>query len=173
MVGYRRNKFRSPDTEYFLTITSRNRARLFSSPSDFELVLDVIDRIRERFNLKIMAWAILYDHIHLLVVPVDADYSKVVYSLKKGVGAELKKIGAISQGDKIWQDRFWEHTVKDDEDHTRCVEYIHYNPVKHGQASAPSEWKYSSFHKYVERGKYPKDWGDGMQVVVKGAEYDV
>ena len=172
MVGYRRNKPESPDAELFLTIATRNREPLFSSSADFELVLGVMQRTRERFNLKIMAWAILPDHIHLLIVPGDADYSKVVYSFKKGVGGEFKKIGYISKGDKIWQDRFWEHTVKDDKDHLRCVEYIHYNPVKHSMVSAPREWEYSSFHKYVERGIYLEDWGDGDQVMVKGAEFD-
>jgi putative transposase len=78
----------------------------------------------------------------------------------------------VPKGGKFWQDRFWEHTVRDDDDRERCVEYIHYNPVKHGIVNAPRDWKYSSFNKYVERGIYPADWGDGASVVVQGAEYD-
>jgi putative transposase len=62
--------------------------------------------------------------------------------------------------------------VRDDDERERCVEYIHFNPVKHGIVSAPRDWKYSSFHKYVERGIYTPDWGEGASVVVPGAEYD-
>ncbi len=129
-------------------------------------------RIRERFDIKLIAWVILPDHLHWLIKPGEADYSKVVYSFKKGLGAEFKKTGIISQGDMIWQDRFWEHTVKDDEDRERCVEYIHFNPVKHGLVKAPGDWKHSSFHRYVERGIYPADWADGARIVIAGAEYD-
>ena len=57
--------------------------------------------------------------------------------------------GFVPKGGRFWQDRFWEHTVRDDDDRERCVEYIHYNPVKHGIVNAPREWKYSSFQKYV------------------------
>ena len=86
--------------------------------------------------------------------------------------AWVRQRGIVPEGGKFWQDRFWEHTVSDEEDRERCVEYIHYNPVKHGIVSVPRDWKYSSFHKYVKRGIYPEDWGDGGSVAVQGAEYD-
>ena len=59
----------------------------------------------------------------------------------------------------VWQRRFWEHLIRDDNDYLRHVEYIHYNPVKHGHAKAPGDWEYSSFHKYVRQGKYDNNWG--------------
>jgi putative transposase len=65
-----------------------------------------------------------------------------------------------------------EHMVRDDDDRERCVEFIHYNLVKHGIVSAPRDWKYSSFHKYVEKGIIPVDWGDGASVSVQGADND-
>ena len=59
----------------------------------------------------------------------------------------------------IWQHRFWENVLRNETDFMRHFEYIHYNPVKHGYVSAPKEWPYSSFHRYVRSGIYPSDWG--------------
>ncbi|MCX5901231.1 MAG: transposase, partial [Proteobacteria bacterium] len=64
------------------------------------------------------------------------------------------------KGEKgVWQQRFWEHTIRDDRDFRLHCDYIHYNPVKHGYASTPREWSYSSFKRYVEQGFYDADWG--------------
>ncbi|WP_409998162.1 REP-associated tyrosine transposase [Bradyrhizobium sp. SZCCHNS3055] len=59
----------------------------------------------------------------------------------------------------IWQRRYWEHTIRDDRDFERHVDYIHYNPVKHGLVSLVADWPHSSFHRFVERGLLPSDWG--------------
>jgi putative transposase len=172
MVGYRRHKPRNPDSEFFLTIVTNKRKNWFTTEADLKIALDGIDVIRKRYGLKFIAWVILPEHLHWLIEPCDADYSKVVFSFKRHVSCHYRRRGFVPKGGKFWQDRFWEHTVRDDDDRERCVEYIHYNPVKHGIVNAPRDWKYSSFNKYVERGIYPADWGDGASVVVQGAEYD-
>jgi putative transposase len=59
----------------------------------------------------------------------------------------------------VWQRRFWEHQIRDEDDYIQRVEYIHYNPVKHGLVNARVEWEYSSFRLYVEADRYPADWG--------------
>jgi len=61
----------------------------------------------------------------------------------------------------IWQHRYWEHALRDETDFSRHVEYIHFNPVKHGYVSLAMEWPHSSFRRYVEQGLYPADWGRG------------
>ena len=58
----------------------------------------------------------------------------------------------------VWQRRFWEHLIRNEKDFIQHVEYIHYNPVKHGLVTAPIAWEYSSLHRYVAQGKYPKNW---------------
>jgi putative transposase len=58
----------------------------------------------------------------------------------------------------IWQRRFWEHRIRDDEDLARHVDYIHFNPIKHGLVKQVSDWPYSSFHRYVARGMLPVGW---------------
>lgn len=65
----------------------------------------------------------------------------------------------------VWQRRFWEHMICDENDFAAHVEYIHYNPVKHGLVKSPVNWPYSSFHRYVAKGLYGKNWGAGKEIV--------
>ena len=58
----------------------------------------------------------------------------------------------------VWQRRFWEHTIRDESDRARHLDYIHYNPVKHGLATCPHAWPASSFPKWVANGSYERDW---------------
>jgi len=64
----------------------------------------------------------------------------------------------------IWQRRYWEHTLRDENDFEQHCHYIHYNPVKHGHAAAASQWPYSSFQRFVKLGLYPLDWAEGQQI---------
>ena len=65
----------------------------------------------------------------------------------------------------IWQRRFWEHCIRDEIDFVHHVDYIHYNPVKHGLVSAPKDWEYSSFHRYVMDGIYDVEWGADREII--------
>ncbi len=64
----------------------------------------------------------------------------------------------------IWQRRFWEHQIRDEVDFNNHLNYIHYNPVKHGLVAAPRDWEYSSFHRYVQHGYYSRDWGENVKI---------
>ena len=68
----------------------------------------------------------------------------------------------------IWQRRFWEHLIRDEEDLSRHIEYIHYNPVKHGLVSKVADWEWSSFHRYVRLGHYEREWGESVGKAVEG-----
>jgi putative transposase len=65
----------------------------------------------------------------------------------------------------LWQRRYWEHAIRDDADLERHVDYVHFNPVKHGYVSQVRDWQFSSFHRYVERGILPADWGGDMSAL--------
>jgi len=74
----------------------------------------------------------------------------------------------------LWQRRFWEHVLQDDQDLARHVEYIHYNPVKHGLVRSVKDWPWSSFHRYAKQGYYPADWGGDLAAIkwedIRGGE---
>jgi putative transposase len=63
----------------------------------------------------------------------------------------------------IWQRRFWEHAIRNDADLEKHVDYIHFNPVKHGHVARVRDWPYSSFARYVAKGLLPVDWGGDIR----------
>ena len=120
----------------------------------------------------INALVILPDHLHTIWTFPDNDFDfstrwkKIKAQFSKKYQSEREINGTesrISKGEKsIWQRRFWEHLIKNQEDFNKHMDYIHYNPVKHGLVDSPGEWKQSSFHRYVELGVYEADWGQSV-----------
>ena len=86
--------------------------------------------------------------------------------------------GAISRarearGDRgVWQRRFWEHTIANEDDFKRCLDYVHYNPVKHGLSASAREYPWSTFNRFVGLGEYELDWGSGSVPDIPGAEWE-
>jgi putative transposase len=123
--------------------------------------------VQERRPFETIAICILPDHLHALwLLPNDdADFASRWTLFKSGFSrglpaAESRSASKMKKREKgIWQRRYWEHAIRDDADLERHVDYIHYNPVKHKLVSRVRDWPYSSFHRYVERGALPTDWG--------------
>jgi len=87
-------------------------------------------------------------------------------SKRSSFNIRLPSNARLKKGEQaVWQRRFWEHQIRDDGDLIRHVEYIHYNPVKHGLVHAPQAWPHSTFHRYVKRGKFHHDWGAKEAIV--------
>ena len=95
---------------------------------------------------------------------VDTDYSNRWRLIKKTFSksipkTEYRSANRIKRHERgIWQRRFWEHTIHNDADYAAHMDYIHYNPVKHGWVKSVKDWPYSTFHQMVEKGIYPEDW---------------
>jgi len=66
----------------------------------------------------------------------------------------------------IWQRRYWEHTLSDERDYAHHIDYIHFNPVKHGHVERVRDWPHLSFHRFVRLGRYPANWTDSPQDLV-------
>jgi len=109
---------------------------------------------------------VLPDHFHLMITlpPNDANYSQRLGFIKSCFSRQIESSEPINLSRKnkrergIWQRRFWEHVIRDELDYSRHLDYIHYNPVKHGYVRTPSEWQYSSIHRYINAGILPQDW---------------
>jgi putative transposase len=84
---------------------------------------------------------------------------KSTFSRSLATGETISKSRAARGERGIWQRRYWEHTIRDEDDFARHVDYVHINPVKHGLVMRVRDWPHSSFHRLVERGVYPEDWG--------------
>ena len=110
----------------------------------------------------------LPDHLHTVwTLPEgDADYSGRWRAIKSHFTRSLRSAGlSLIRDDRgeyrLWQRRFWEHTIRDDDDYRHHIDYCHWNPVKHGLVARLSDWPYSSYHHYVRRGSLPRD-GTGI-----------
>ena len=125
---------------------------------------------RSDWPFQVDAWVLLPDHMHCIwTLPEgDADFSTRWNLIKRRVSKALKdshhnpewmNVSKSSHRELIfWQRRFWEHRIRDERDFERHADYIHYNPVKHGLCRHPSEWPYSTVHRFIRKGIYPTDW---------------
>jgi len=127
--------------------------------------------VRRELPFKTEAVVVLPDHLHCIwtLPPEDADFSSRWRKIKAAFSRQLPKserrsASRLQKGERgIWQRRFWEHALRDETDWQRHVDYIHYNPVKHGHVKQVAGWPYSTFHRYVRLGFYPRDWaGTGL-----------
>ncbi len=123
--------------------------------------------VKVRHPFEIHGWVVLPEHFHcvLELPPDDADYATRLRSIKIGFSKLLPKTERrsavrVRRGERgIWQRRYWEHLIRDEADYRAHLDYIHYNPVKHGWVKQVKDWPYSTFHHWVRRGVYPLDWG--------------
>jgi putative transposase len=123
-------------------------------------------QVRAHHPFTIEAIVILPDYLHAIwTLPEgDADFAIRWRLIKSAFSRGLPRREAVStsrsaKGERgIWQRRYWEHTIRDDDDFARHLNYIHVNPVKHGHAARVQDWPYSSFHRWVQLGAYPEDW---------------
>jgi putative transposase len=167
MTNYRRNFVRG--ATYFFTINLSDR-RLRLLTENIERLRDAVRYTQKRHPFTIDAIVVLPDHLHAVwsLPEGDADYAMRWRLIKSAFSRALPCVEKIStsrtsKGERgIWQRRYWEHTIRDESDFERHVDYIHFNPVKHGHVCRVKEWSYSSFHRFVQNGVYPQDWaGNG------------
>lgn len=137
----------------FLTIVCKDHLPLLASALRKQIVLDEIRTLQAASVWKIHAWVILDDHLHLLV-GACSDFSDVVGKLKRQVLARLRLRS-------IWQPRFFDHVVRDEEDLRAHLDYIHFNPRKHAYVADPAAYPWSSLAALIARGRYLPGWGAG------------
>ncbi|MEX0730662.1 MAG: transposase [Aquisalimonadaceae bacterium] len=154
----------------FFTVATFRRRPLFAAPENVQMLRTVIRRVRGRHPFRIDAMVVLPDHVHAVwTLPAgDDDFAKRWRLIKSGFSRGIPRPavnGLRRCGEhKVWQRRYREHSIGDEDDYRRHVDYIHYNPVRHGLVERPGDWPYSSFRRAVERGDYPQDWGRDVPV---------
>jgi putative transposase len=169
MTSYRRNFV--PGGSFFFTVNLADR-KLALLTAHIELLREAFRKTRQRHPFAVDAIVILPDHIHAIwTMPEgDADFAtrwrliKSTFSRNLSVDEPISESRAAKRERGIWQRRYWEHTIRDEDDFARHVDYIHINPLKHGLVDRVREWEASSFQRYVKLGVYPIDWaGDASQ----------
>lgn len=134
------------------------------------ILREAIDTVRKGSPFRIDAMVLLPDHVHCIwTLPhTDTDYSTRWRKIKERFTRKWLRshgrehsvtTGQFFKGQRgVWQSRFWEHTIRDENDFNAHMDYIHYNPVKHGYVRCPHDWRWTSFHRCVREGLYAIDW---------------
>ncbi|BCR25368.1 REP-associated tyrosine transposase [Aquipseudomonas alcaligenes] len=173
MSDYRRA--RVPGATYFFTVNLRDRSSDLLI-REIDLLRDTVRATKARHPFHIDAWVVLPEHMHCMwTLPEgDADFALRWKVIKFGFSRRLPSQEALSatqhrRGERaIWQRRYWEHLIRDDRDYQRHFDYIHFNPLKHGHVQRVVDWPYSSFHRAVRMGLYPRNWCGGTEAEEEG-----
>ena len=160
---------RAKGSTFFFTVVLAQRPN--------SLLIDEINRIRhiykivqQRHPFETIAICILPDHIHALWALPEGDanfatrWSSIKSGFSRGLDAQTRSPSKVTKREKgIWQRRYWEHAIRDEADFERHVDYIHFNPVKHGHVRRVADWPQSSFHRFVAHGLIDPDWGGDLR----------
>lgn len=155
-------------TWFFTATLADRRSRLLTQHID--LLRQAYRRVQASHPFETIAVCVLPNHLHTVwKLPAgDGDFSVRWRLLKFGFSRHFppsaeRSASQAAKGEKgIWQRRYWEHRIRDERDLQRHVDYIHYNPVKHGLVPRVAQWPYSSFHRFVAEGRLSVDWGCGQ-----------
>ena len=167
MVRYRR--YLQEGGSYFFTVAIRDRRdRVLTD--HVHLLRCAFHTVQAKSPFTIDAIVVLPDHLHTVwTLPEgDAHYPGRWRAIKSLFVRLMKReglfLGRNGKGDApVWQRRYWEHALRNDDDRQRHIDYIHYNPVKHGYVQRPADWPYSSIHRFIARGDLPADWGGPVE----------
>jgi len=183
MSRYRRAA--TAGASYFFTVVAYRRQTIFCDEVFRNALRAAITSVRVAHPFVIDAWVLLPDHLHCVwTLPEgDADFSTRWKIIKRAVSvacredyrrAEWMTASKLKHREStIWQRRFWEHQIRDDLDLERHVDYIHFNPVKHGYVKSVIDWPYSTFRRYLQQGIYSPDWAGGVEdVELKAGEIE-
>ena len=148
----------------FVTIVTNERQKILIE--NIDILRKSFKSALEKFPFEIYAAVVLPDHMHLILKLQNVeDYPKIIYSIKYNFSFKMPKNAAflsqskIKKGEKgIWQRRYWEHTIRDEEDLAKHLDYVHFNPIKHGYVKVAGKYEYSSFKKFVKMGFYDSSW---------------
>ena len=172
MINIRR--YYLPNSIVFITCVTAKRNPLFNSNENIALFLDTVENVRKIHPFKLLAWVILPDHFHWLISLNDsnANFSTIIGSLKGNFTYQYKQLNHITHPLILWQRRFWDHIIRNENDLAIHLDYIHWNPVKHQLVADPLLWKYSSLETWIREGYCQNDWGTQEPKVIKGLNFE-
>ena len=167
-MRYRRANI--PNATYFFTVNLAERKESLLT-ENIDVLRAVMRKVKQNHPFTIEAIVVLPDHLHAIwTLPEgNADFAMRWSLIKAGFSRAIAKTERINKSRAtkrergIWQRRYWEHQIRDDADLQNHVDYIHYNPVKHGYVKQACDWRFSSIHAYIRAGKVDVNWGGTVE----------
>lgn len=168
-------------TMYFFTLVAHERRDIFCQEDFLSAFKNAIKEVRQTHPFQVIAWVQLPDHLHcILQFEEDTDFGKIWGMIKRlttkacpqyHLPIEQLSYSKVSRNEKgLWQRRFYEHMIRNEQDLIQHLHYIHYNPVKHGLVANVKDWQFSTFHRYVLDGFYDIDWGRDTTINIDDME---
>jgi putative transposase len=152
----------------FVTVVTHRRRPWLAVDDNVDVLLGSMRRVRMRYPFRHLAHAVLPDHLHWMLIPEDeVCCSDIVGAVKRDVSWRLKEMGLPGP---FWQPRFYDHVIRDEHDLARHLDYIHFNPVRHGYVTRPIHYRHSSFREWVRRDVYDADWGSMEPQSIEGMD---
>lgn len=148
-----------PEAIYFVTCVTYRRKKLFALSENICLFWEITKNLKKIHPYKLYAHVLIPDHFHFLILPLQDNISVVMQSLKDNFSRQYKKVHRIKANIRVWQYRFWDHVIRNQNDFNSHFDYIHYNPVKHRIVGKPEDFKQSSYLHWVKKGIYQIGWG--------------
>jgi putative transposase len=142
---------------YFITVVTYQRERL--------LLLDAPLFHRAWGQIEPIAWVVMVDHFHAILETGAQSISQIVHAFKVRYSRRFRD---KYRPGRVWQNRFWDHVIRNQSDLNHHIDYIHYNPVKHGLLNDPFDYTHSSLSDYYQSGLYERDWGARKELVFEG-----
>lgn len=177
MSNYKRY-FKNFNNPTFITIVTKYRRELLIKY--IYILKESLNISINKFHYKFIAGAVLKDHCHLIIsTEIPENIPKIIHDIKYNFSTNLPSEllekyrneltpSEQKRGEKgVWQRRYYDHIIRDENDFNRHLDYIHYNSVKHYNIS-PKDWEYSSFHKFVKNEYYDENWcnyGDKNNII--------
>jgi len=159
MSDYRRAF--APGGCFFFTLVTYKRYQYFADDKNICLLRKAFQHVKNNHPFEIDAIVVMPDHLHTIwrLPKDDSNYSLRWRLIKHYVSTHIDAPTNHRKEKSIWQRRFWEHTIRNEKDWRNHIDYIHYNPVKHGYVNHPNNWKYSSYKNALIKGWYDNNWG--------------
>lgn len=159
---------------YFFTVVTHERWPLFKNEELVNLLRSAMRDVMSTRPFEVQAMVVLPDHLHTVwrLPDGDDDYSRRWRDIKHHVSKQIDAPLNHRREKSVWQRRFWEHAIHNEDDWKRHLDYVHFNPVKHGLVSCARDWPHSSFRRAVEKGWYAPDWGCEVPEAIMGWELE-
>ena len=160
-----------PNSLLFITVVTKNRRPILID--NISYLRTAFHVVKAKYSFDIVAIVVNQDHFHAIICPKDINlYPRIIANIKRMFTklSKLKHTLNTRRESPVWQRRYWEHTIRDEKDLYRHIDYIHYNSVKH-YGITPGKWPFSSFHKFVKEGYYPLNWcNDGDKYKIENMD---
>ena len=170
----------APGGTFFFTLVTCRRVPVLAHPELLRALREAMTRVRRELPFRVIAMVVLPDHLHCIwkLPEGDSDYPRRWSLIKRATSQLAMRAAPDGRAPSIqscaqrtlpsirrrresglWQRRYWEHQIRNDADLSAHVDYIHWNPVKHGYVGRPRDWPQSTVHRFTQRGLIPADWG--------------